>query len=231
VIHWTKHKKTKSVFLGNTKGSNRFQAGLEEVSEHVFKLPPEGTRIDAQENGWQFGTAKIDMRIPRGDDGVTYLLKAPKKPEEIARVINEVQALGVDCILGVDTGGDVLKPVIGKPGRDQCMWDIVRRTGIPAVLLVVAPGVDGETGHEEMGDFIRARQQRRALLGVIDLEPLMPVFERLKNCYGRNRTPNLILRSWRGELPGPRPGWVTIPRHDKPAHLRETLRWALVFSG
>ncbi len=221
----------RKVFLGNTKSGNRFKAGLEAVSAHISKLPPEGTRVEAQEGGWQFGTAKIDLRIPRGDDGATYLIKAPKKPEEYAQAADEIRALGIDFVLAVDTGGDVLKPVGDKPGRDQRMWGIIQRTGLPSMLAVVAPGVDGETSHEEMKGLLKARLDTGALLGAIPLESLIPIFDQLKTSYGKNRTPNLILRAWKQELPGPLPGLVTIPRHEKPAYPREWMFRAVVFSG
>lgn len=222
---------SRKVYIGNTKGSKRFKAGLEKISGHIYKLPPEGTRIAAQEVGFQFGTAKIDLKIPRGDDGITYMVQAPKKHDETKEVVDELKALGLDSILAVDTGGDVLKSVGRKPGRDQRMWRIIRETGIPALLLVVAPGVDGETSHAEMTRMIAARIADGTCLGVVELKPLIPMLERFKTFYGKNRTPNLILRAWNGDLSGTRPGWVTIPRHENPAYPREWMKWAIAFNS
>lgn len=219
------------VFLGNTKGNRRFQTGLIRESDHVFRLPPPGTRVEAQETGWQFGTAKIDLAVPRGDDGITYMFQAPKKSDEAEQLVMEIRRLGLDFIVAVDTGGDVLKPVGDKPGRDQRMWRIVQRTGIPALLAVVAPGVDGETPWEEMRALLQARARDDTVLGVVSLAPLMPVFVRMQGSYGKNRTPNLILRAWRDELPGHRPGWVTIPRHARPEYPREWLCFAVMCRG
>lgn len=221
----------RKVFTGNTKGSRRFQTGLIQESEHIFMLPPEGTRIEAQETGWQFGTAKIDLSVPRGDDGITYLFRAPKKPEECRQLADEIRKMEVDFIVAVDTGGDVLKPAGEKPGRDQRMWRIIQESGIPSVLAVVAPGVDGETSYEEMRGLIEKRVAEGTCLGAVALDPLIPFFERLKGGYGKNRTPNLILRAWRGELPGPRSGWFTIPRHENPDIPKVWLKCALILTG
>jgi len=130
---------------GNTK--RRTEPDWVQHAESVYTLPV-GEPIERVRHG----TADIDRRIPRGPLGDPFIFRLPGRAH-LGEVTRGVLELGVDAIVGVDTGGDVLRAIRRgkmKRGRDAQMLMALKNTRLPLVLTVVGPGADGESTRSEL---------------------------------------------------------------------------------
>lgn len=220
------------VVVGNTK--KEVKEDFVQISRHIYRVPERVVTIEPKMKVWR--TTLIDQSIPRWADGSPYLVIAPKKPAECDLVTAEIRALGFDHIVAVDTGGDTLSMTAasntGKvPGRDQRMLAILKNTGIPTSLVVIAPGSDGETSYKDMRANVISRLNLGNYQGWFPLEPQRAEMERLARNISRKRTPNIILRAFNRTLKANAEGLLQIPRHEKPFYPQAWLCCGMVFAG
>src|SRR5947209_1735917 len=134
------------VAYGNTK--ERFEDDLEAAGPGIFRFPA-GMDRPTSLAGRTHGTTAIDRALPPGPEGCPFVFVLKRDEEGLARA---VAGLGFDPLVGVDTGGDSLAVTAssGPDGRDQRMLRVLRRTGLPVLHVVAAPGSDGEAPFEDL---------------------------------------------------------------------------------
>jgi hypothetical protein len=174
------------------------------------------------------GQCWIDHSVPRGSDGPWIVLLEAGAEDAL---VGELRSQGFDLLVGVDTGGDSIahKRGRGRHGRDQRMLAVLRRTGLPLLHVVVAPGCDGEASYEDLRDVLAEAAADGRYRGCFDLAPILPAFQRFRGSLGPTRTPQIILAAAEGQLVSPRDGWVTVPRGRQPVVPRSWLATAFVF--
>jgi hypothetical protein len=215
------------IIYGNTKTAD--VGAVEPVTAHVLRTT--GPVLDASRKVRGRGRAWIDHSVPRGADGSPWivLLEDADAERELA---GEIRSLAFDLLIGVDTGGDSLARKGGKGqwGRDQRMLAVLRRTGLPLLHVVVAPGSDGEASYEDLRDVMDEQVAAGRYRGCFALEPLLPIFRTFRGCLGPTRTPQIILAAAEDQLPVNRTGRVSVPRGRKPAVPRSWLTTGFVFA-
>jgi hypothetical protein len=200
-----------SVAYANTK--RELEADLIRISPRIAKLD-DGAVVR--------GKTKIERRLPRGPLGSPLIVAVDDDGDALAR---ELVALGFDCIVGVDLGGDSLDDSPhGNRGRDRQMVDVLRRTGLRATLLVLAPGADGQLSQARLDALLAAELEAGRYRGVLSLEPLLPALREHGRALVETRTPNIICRAF--DLPADP---VAVPRGCKPIVPRRWLTSGFAF--
>lgn len=201
------------VAYGNTK--HALDTDLSPISPHIGRIP------DAAPVR---GTTKIERRLPRGPDGSPLVL-ACERDEPTDALVTELTALAFDHVIGVDTGGDALDTSErGQRGRDRRMVDVLRRLGVPVLLVVIAPGCDGQQSRDTLEVALRGEHAAGRHRGAFSLEPVLPILREHGRELGAERTPNIICRAF-DEDTDP----VEIPRGRRPRIPRAWLTSAVVF--
>ncbi len=215
----------REVVYGNTK--KREEAGLEALSPHVFRLA--GPVVPVAAGQPTHGKTVIDRSVPRGPGGCPFIVLLPDRVDEAA-VAAEIVALGCDAIVGVDTGGDSL---LGEEdqgaGRDKRMLRVLRRTGLPLWLAVLAPGSDGEGSFDRLRKAIRARVAQGRYAGCFSLGPALAELRALSEPLTSKRTPRIIVAAAEDRLDRDPAGRCIVPRGLRPAVPREWLTHGFVF--
>lgn len=167
---------------------SRIWPGLERIGERVYSLPSEPEGIGAAA-----AAPRIEELVPRGERGCPLILHVPPGAAD-AGLAAQIRALGVDGLIGVDTGGDSLieNALSGPDGRDRRMLRVLRTTGLPLIHVVVAPGSDGEATADQIAAAFRQLSGERCYLGCFDLRPLVPLLRQLAARLAPERTPNII---------------------------------------
>jgi hypothetical protein len=150
------------VAYGNTK---------HELDADLVQISPRIARLD--ERAVVRGKTKIERRLPRGPLGspLVFALPRDEAPDALAR---ELAALAFDLVIGVDTGGDVLDgSTHGSRGRDRRMLDVIRQLDVPALLVVVALGADGQQPRDWLEMAMEAEVAAGRYRGAFSLEPLL----------------------------------------------------------
>ncbi len=114
------HQDAKIIY-GNTK--RQLDKDLILISKHIGRLPPD--RIDLNQCSITHGTTNIDRSLPRGEDGCPYIFHHYRGASD--DLIEEIQVLNFDLIIGVDTGGDsiIYDALSGSGGRDRKMFEVL----------------------------------------------------------------------------------------------------------
>jgi hypothetical protein len=210
---------------GNTK--KREEKGLEAISPHIFRLSDPPTAITPGQP--THGKTVIDRSVPRGPGGCPFIVMLPDHVNESA-VSAEIVALGFDAVLGVDTGGD---SIVGQEergsGRDKRMLRVLRRTGLPLWLAVLAPGSDGEASFDKLRKAIRSRIEQGRYRGCFSLEPALADLRGLSEPLTDRRTPRIIVAGAEDRLERDEAGRCVVPRGLRPAVPREWLTHGFVF--
>jgi hypothetical protein len=127
----------------------------------------------------------------------------------------------------VDTGGD---SIVGQDdrgsGRDKRMLRVLRRTGLPLLLAVLAPGSDGEAPFDKLRKGIRAKVEQGRYLGCFSLDAALADLRALSEPLTERRTPRIIVAAAEGRLTCDESGRCVVPRewltHGFVFDLRET---------
>jgi len=216
----------RKIVYGNTKC--RDDGHLVPVTEHISRVSEWRPSADELQQAW--ATTAIDHTVPRGDDCCPFVVLLTNRSVD-AKLPAELESLGFDLLVGVDTGGDSLvdEAVSGPMGRDRRMLRVLEETDIPAVHIVAAPGSDGESTHKQLIDAIGKQQDLGRYLGCFPLEPVMDPIRALGRPLDWGRTPNIIARAADGLLTPDDCGCVVIPRCDRPRIRLDWLTIAVAF--
>lgn len=214
------------VFYGNTKTAD---AGATlPVTPHVLRVS--GPMVESAHRVHRRGKAWIDHAIPRAANGspLIFMLDDQTAEQELA---GQIQSLGFDLLIGIDTGGDSIATKRGRGhlGRDQRMVAVLLRTGLPLLHVVVAPGSDGEASEAKLRAAIHQRIDGGRYLGSFALDGLLPVYQVFREALGETRTPRIILAAFEDRLTR-RGDRVVVPRGRKPAVPRSWLTTGFVFA-
>src|SRR5262249_41989606 len=142
----------------------------------------------------------------------------------------EILSLEFDLVVGVDTGGDSIatKGGRGHLGRDQRMLKILRRTGLPLLHVVAAPGSDGEASFADLQAAFTDQVARDQYSGCCSLEPMLGFFRAFRPALSPTRTPMIILAAAEDRLVHAKEGRVVVPRGRQPAVPRSWLTTGFV---
>jgi len=195
---------TARIRYGNTK--KKLDSDFELLSPNIGRLP-----LGPRARGIPI-TTKIDQMVPRGPDSCPYIVKCRSKT--VPLLPHEISQLQPDLIIGVDAGGDALieGAISGPAGQDKIMVEVLKKADPPFLLLILGPGCDGESYHEQILAAFNAEQERGKFLGALSMGPLIPHFEPLTASLSSSRTPNIILSALKGELSQDVGGNYFIPR-------------------
>lgn len=209
-----------SVVYANTKTAD--VGSVQPLTAHVFRVT--GPLLDPGRVVPRRGQAWIDHSVPRSPNGSPWIVLLDGDGSDL---VGELRSLGFDLLVGVDTGGDSIarKRGRGRHGRDQRMLAVLRRTGLPLLHVVVAPGSDGEASYEDLRDAMADQPDQR---GCFELDPILDVFRTFRGCLGPTRTPQIILAAAEDRLACAN-GRVTVPRGRHPRVPKSWLTTAFVF--
>jgi hypothetical protein len=218
------HGQERTILYGNTK--KRDDGWLMPLSPHVHRLRA-GDEPSPQRRRSAHGTTSIDRAIPRGPEGCPFIVTLPDEADAHV-VAGELVALGIDGILGIDTGGDALATAAssGDGGRDKRMLRVLDRTGLPTRLVVIAPGSDGETPTTALHHALQREQAEGRYHGCFPLEPVLDILREQSATLEATRTPRIILDA----VDGPPDEYVVVPRGLRPAVPRRWLTHGFVFA-
>lgn len=181
------------VAYGNTRG--RFDEAVTLLSSHLgrFDGPPEPLSGRAAH-----GTTQIDRSLPRGpgDSPLVVLLERSALATAPETLAPQLDARGYDLIVGVDTGGDVLRRRRARSNRDRVMLEVIRATRAEAMVLVFGPGSDGTRPSRILPEAHRI-QAAGGYLGCLGLTPWIDRLAQLSTGLPPSRTPQILLRALR----------------------------------
>jgi hypothetical protein len=208
----------REVHYGNTRG--RFDEHVTRLSEHLGRI--QGPR-QALLRPPRHGTTEIDRSLPRGPGGspLVVLLEKASLQEAPAQIVSELDGLGYRLIVGVDTGGDVLKRRKQGSNRDRVMLRALQATQAEVLGVAVGLGSDGTPLDQVTEPLLHLGPD---YLGCFSLAPWVPLLQELSAGLGDRRTPRLILQALASSEAG-----LTIPRGANPHVPRELLGHAFVF--
>lgn len=227
VVHLLKDAGACTIVYANTK---RFcEDELEPVKSHVFRVPAE---VRPLRNGCEaHGTALIEQSIPRGPDGCPFVLCLGDTEEDRQTLQEEIESYGFDIVVAVDTGGDAVAdaPESGMDGRDKQMLRMLYGLSAECLLVVVAPGSDGESSHDDLRFALEEQLAAGSLRGWFSLESVIPLLHRLASPLEATRTPNIIVSAFEDRLDsGNAPGELIVPRGIWPSIPQSWLVSAVV---
>lgn len=211
---------------GNTKHHD--EPDLETVGAWIRQVP--GEAISPSElSGHTHGSTLIDRSVPRGDEGCPWIFLLPKRREE-KQLQDAIASMGFDLIYGIDTGGDSMATDAssGSSGRDKRMLRLLQRIDVPFLHVVVAPGCDGESEQDDLGNALELRIAQAEYRGCFSLEPFVPVYRALSATLKKRRTPGIILSAFDNQLEVVH-NQVKVPRGCKPWVPCDWLTQAWVF--
>jgi hypothetical protein len=219
---------SEGVFYGNTKQGN--MGAVEPVTAHVVRLS--GPQLDPARHERGNGKAWIDRSVPRSPNGSPWivLLDHDRAEQDLP---GELRSLGLDLVIGVDTGGDSIahKAGRGRRGRDQRMLAVLRRSGLPTLHVVVAPGCDGEASFDDLKTQMQRRAEQGHYRGCFSVSPLLDTYRSFSASLGATRTPQIILAAAESRLAKASGGRVIVPRGREPAVPESWLASAYVFDA
>lgn len=96
--------------------------------------------------------------------------------------------------------------------------------------VVVAPGCDGETKHEDFLRDCERLNEENKFLGWFPLDDLLPTLARWAPLLEPTRTPNIILDAFAGKLRKSGDHDLIVPRGSHPAIPKVWLTKAFVFA-
>jgi hypothetical protein len=218
---------SESVVYANTKTGD--VGSVEHITAHILRVS--GPVIESRCRVRGRGKAWIDHSVPRSPNGSPWIVLLGDDVAE-RELVGELQSLDCDLVIGVDTGGDSIahKRGRGHLGRDQRMLGVLRRTGLPLLHVVVAPGSDGEASCEDLRTVIEEHVADGRYRGCFALDPILPTLRAFLGSLGPTRTPQIILAAAEGRLAQTGNGHVVVPRGRKPAVPKHWLTTGFVFA-
>lgn len=214
------------IVYGNTKVGN--VGPVEQITPHVVKVA--GERPEPGQKVRGRGHANIDHGVPRNEYGSPWIVRLDDEAAERA-LVDEIGSLGFDLVLGIDAGGDSIASQDGRGHleRDQRVLNVLRRTGVPLLHIVVAPGCDGESTVADLRASLTSLLDANRYRGCFALEPLLPSLQALSTGLSEKRTPRIILSAASDQLRRTGSGLQIVPRGCEPAVPASWLGHALVF--
>jgi Protein of unknown function (DUF1152) len=227
VAHLLKEAEAGTIVYADTK---RFcEDELEPVQSRVFRVP---ARIRPLRPGCEaHGTTLIEQSIPRGPDGCPFVLCLGDTQADRQTLQEEIESFAFDIVVAVDTGGDAVSdaPESGMEGRDKQMLRVLCGLSAECLLVVVAPGSDGESTHDDLRSVLDEDSANSRLRGWFSLEPALPMLSQLASPLEPTRTPNIIVSAFEDRLDsGDAPGELLVPRGIWPSIPRSWLTAAVV---
>jgi hypothetical protein len=214
------------VVYGNTKTDDI--GPVERLTPHIGRVDSPPPVPGRKQRGC--GRAALDHSVPRDRHGSPWIVQLADEVAE-QELAGEIASLGFDLLVGVDAGGDSIasKRGRGHRGRDQRILGVLRKTGVPVLHVVVAPGCDGESTADDLGRAMALHVAAGRYRGCFALAPLLPVLRSLSGGLSEMRTPRIMLAAADGLLhrDGDR---VIVPRGCKPAVPAVWLTTAYVFA-
>ena len=144
--------------------------------------------VNAEPLGWSIGLVGPDSfanrygfqvkpqiaRVAKYTGGKTVFLDLSKGAEGLLEALLVAQEeLGIDAIIGVDTGGDILakgcEDNLWSPLADALSLYAIVESGIDSYIVVLSPGADGELSEEEVLHRISEIARQKGLLEVFGL--------------------------------------------------------------
>lgn len=239
-----------TVLYGNCI-SPRNLDGHQQLAAHLFAVPA-GDPVVLEDKGY-YGTTMLEQSLPRGPEGSPLLFVVPKKTgkiEEVSRenqqsLLQSLQKVAPDFVIGVDNGGDSLTGGIDfesdpELGRDRQVLRALSKSGVSFLHLVAGPCCDGESTEAEMRRAMTAADEVGSYLGSFSLADTLPSMFKLSSQLDASRTPNVMHSALVGELEAvgeamgsssAARGRVIVPRHRHPVVPVEWLTHGFIFDG
>ena len=134
----------------------------------------------------------------------------------------------------MDTGGDALADTDSNHlDRDKQMLEVLKLTGVPIYVIIVAPGSDGQSTFDQLLHPFNQLEEAGEYLGCFSLLPLVPIFK----TYGDplrsesfRRTPTIIVDAFEDRLEK-KEGGLMVPRERWPVIPKDFITRAFVFFG
>jgi len=205
------------ILYSNSKSAKFLKTDLgshKEVTEGLWKLPPEQIVLEKGADKSWYGTSKLSQSIPRHENGSPYIFILPSESKDPAIATKENQeamgkafkTLEADFIIGVDTGGDCITGGMDweesvKLGRDVQMQSAIVKSGIPHLILAFGPCCDGESSVKTMNEAVGRLEKQGCFLGAYPLNDFLPEIKPWLENLNSRRTPNICLSAMMGEIP------------------------------
>ena len=140
---------------GNTK--RRVEKDVSLISDHIGYF--QGPQITLF-SGAKQGSTQIDRSLPKGPGNSPLVFQFPKeRPDETIEALGgELRELGIDLIIGVDTGGDVLKRKGEGKSRDRQMLRAVLASGVESLLVILGLSSDGNAPKNLIGPLMEVKR-------------------------------------------------------------------------
>ena len=184
--------------VATTKRS--FSHDLKKIDNFIYQLPEK--QIPIVKGSITYGGIIIEQSLPRmNGDPLIFILPKKNEKEDLEQLRESIKRLGIDYIVGVDTGGDCLTGGEDKDQRDVEMLALLNETGIPGMQIIFGPGCDGESSIYSMKTAIENLQCSNKYLGYFPLYAISKTLRKYSEPLADNRTPNLIWRAINNLLP------------------------------
>jgi hypothetical protein len=179
---------TKKIIYGNSH--TKVHDDMKKLSPLIGRVGD--TIIDLGDNPF-FSHINLEKSTPRGDDGCPFIFCLPSEAH-VPQLAHEIQKLGFDYILAVDTGCDSIasSEYSGKFGLDAFMMKVIEQTKIPTTLIILGPGCDGESDAKTIEEALIKTAIDEQYLGCFYLDTFEPIFEDLTAALPFYRTPVII---------------------------------------
>ncbi|MEZ4449031.1 MAG: hypothetical protein R3B09_06065 [Nannocystaceae bacterium] len=191
-------------------------------SEHVGVVDGPPVPLD---RAVRSGSIDIERSLPRGAGGSPLVVTIPREPSDalLKAIGAELGAPGYDALLGIDTGGDVLRRKGRARSRDWQALRALASTGHDPLVVVLGLGSDGVSPEALTRDLPAARS---AYLGHFPLAPWRAPLERASVGLAETRTVRIILGALESSAPT-----ILVPRGSRARVDRRWLIHGFVFRG
>lgn len=150
------------------------------------------------------GLEFTETRVARHQEEDIFLIDVTKGPRAVTQGLEEVcSERGIDLIIGVDSGGDVLakgsEEGLESPIADAYGLVVLESLSVDSCLGVFGYGSDGELTHEELNDGVCRAAEKGGLLGAWGLTPdTVNEMEELVDAVGTTESSKIPLEASRG---------------------------------
>ena len=199
-----------TVLFANCIGPRPLPQDHTVITPSLFRVPEKAVALEPGDEA--YGSTRLECSISRGPEGSPYLIQVPKDGksglsiEEVTRanaaaIGGALSVLKVDQVVAVDLGGDSLTGGADfdggsfEFGRDRQVLHALSTSGIPFIHIVCGPGCDGESTIDMMKSAVAKADESGALLGVLQLDDLIPHMAEMAQTLSSSRTPNILSRA------------------------------------
>ena len=231
-----------TMLYGNCIGPRDTSAAVDVTQRNeLFRFTTPTRALLPSESG--YGTLLLESSLPRCTTGSPYLLMFQNRglvPEvtahNTAALKRTLDTLSIDCVVGVDCGGDSLTggvdwKVSPDLGRDVQVLHSLHGCGRPFVHVVLGPGCDAESPTNVMLGAVNALDTAGHFRGSFHLGTALPLMRPFTTTLAPNRTPNLMYDAWKQRLHINEAGNVSITRHKNTEEVPAIwLEHGLVFA-